>query len=79
MPRMRTLKEAYTWVKETDPDSALSFCALRTLVLSGEIPHVTIGAKRLVNLDAVEAYLSGALNEPQPLPQNQNGIRRIEV
>lgn len=79
MPRMRTIQEAYTWVKEKDPDSALSFSALRKLVLSGEIPHVAIGAKRLINLDTLEAYLSGEMNAPQPTTQNQSGIRRIEV
>ncbi len=57
MRRMRTITQAAAWAKETDPDTALTFSALRRLVLSGEIPHVQVGTKRLIALEDLEDYL----------------------
>ena len=57
MRRMRTLPQAAAWAKETDPETALTFSALRRLVLSGEIPHVRVGTKRLIALEDLETYL----------------------
>ena len=57
MRRMRTIPQAAAWAKETDPETALTFSALRRLVLSGEIPHVQVGTKRLIALEDLEDYL----------------------
>lgn len=57
MRRMRTLPQAAAWAKETDPETALTFSALRRLVLAGEIPHVLVGIKRLIALEDLETYL----------------------
>lgn len=64
MRRMRTIQQAAAWVKETDPRSALTQTAIRRLVLSGEIPYVSAGNKRLVALEDIEDYLSGARVPP---------------
>lgn len=75
MRRMRTIQQAAEWLKETDPSSALSQNAIRRLVLTGAIPHVPVGSKRLIALEDVEAYLAGELATQQTV----GGIRRVEV
>ena len=74
MPRMRTIDQAAAWMKENDPNTALTKTALRRLVVSGKLPSVMIGQKYLLNLDTLEAYLSGGA-EIIPLPVN--GIRKL--
>jgi hypothetical protein len=50
---MRTLDAAHTLVREIDPDTALTRHALRALAVNGRIPVVMVGAKRLINIDAL--------------------------
>ena len=54
---MRTLSQATAWAKETDPETALTFSALRRLVLSEQIPCVRVGTKKLVSLEDLEEFL----------------------
>jgi len=75
MRRMRTIQQAAEWLKETDPSSALSQNAIRRLVLTGVIPHVPVGSKRLIALEDIEGYLAGELSTQQ----SGGGIRRVEV
>lgn len=75
MRRMRTIQQAAEWIKEADPCSALTRTAIRRLVLTGAIPHVSAGNKRLIALEDVEAYLAGEL----ATQQIDGGIRRVEV
>lgn len=56
MPQMRTIESAYREIKENDPQSCITKNALRTLVVSGGIPSVKVGAKYLVDLEAVQLY-----------------------
>lgn len=56
--RMRLLKDAYTEIKALDPNTAISRYFIRQLVLSGKVPCTMAGRKRLVNLDALIAYLA---------------------
>lgn len=55
---MRLLKDAYTEIKALDPNTAISRYFIRQLVLSGKVPCTMAGRKRLVNLDALIAYLA---------------------
>lgn len=55
----RTIRAAAEWIRSHDPGSALTESAIRRLVRSGEVPSVRIGRKYLVNLEALESYLSG--------------------
>ena len=76
-PPMRSIKQAVAEIKSTDPNTALTYNALRQLVLTGVIPHVKAGAKYLVNLNTLYQYLNeGVVSEQQPL--TINGIRRIK-
>ena len=67
--RMRTINEAAKWVKETDPNTALTPTAIRRMVISGEIPSRRAGTKYLINLDTLELYTRGELQtSPVPAP-----------
>lgn len=57
LPRMRTLSEAYTYIKEADPDTALSANYIRCLIVSGAVPRIKCGKKYLVNVDLLIDYL----------------------
>ena len=58
----RTISEAAAWFKAQDPETALTETAIRRLVRSGEVPSVRVGRKYLVNLEALESYLSGSVS-----------------
>lgn len=81
LPRMRTLDECYRELKELDPNTAVSKYFVRRLAISGVIPTVQCGCKRLINLDGLIEYLQTP-QSTRPLPdesvqQSVNGIRRI--
>ena len=52
-PRMRTIQEAAAELRRIDPHTAVTPYFIRRMVLSGAIPHVKAGNKRLVNLDTL--------------------------
>ena len=54
--RMRTLPQCVAYLKESDPDNALTACALRRLVRSGELPSVRVGTKYLVALETLDSF-----------------------
>lgn len=58
LARMRTLDECYKEIKQMDENTAISKYYIRTLALSGKIPVVMCGRKRLINLDGLIEYLS---------------------
>jgi len=60
MPRMRTIREAAKHIREIDPATSLTETAIRRLLITGALPCVRIGAKYLLDLDVLEAFLSGA-------------------
>jgi hypothetical protein len=58
---MRTLDRAYEELLLLDPECGLSKYALRQLFLSGIVPTVEVGKRRLVEMGNLLAYLRGAL------------------
>ena len=59
MARMRTLTETAAYLKEQDPQTAVTLTALRRMVKTGELPSVTVGVKRLINIDVLISHLKG--------------------
>ncbi len=57
MPRMRTIQEAAKELKKADPETAVTPYAIRQLVITGKLPFVSVGNKRLINMDTLEKYL----------------------
>lgn len=62
LARMRTLDECTKSIKEIDPNTAVTKNYIRTLALSGKIPTVMCGRKRLINLDGLIEFLSYSTN-----------------
>ena len=55
LARMRTLDECFAEIKAMDENTAISKYYIRQLALSGKIPVVMCGRKRLINLDAAQS------------------------
>ena len=75
--RMRTQAEIMKHIKKVDPDTALTEWAFRGLVLSGKIPSVQVGRKRLINLDMIEEYLTPKAG-PEADPIGYGEVRRLK-
>lgn len=73
---MRTIDAAAAYLKEQDPDTALTKSALRRLVNTGEVPSVRVGIRYLINLDNLERYMRGEL-AGQPAATPTGVIHRI--
>lgn len=58
IPKMRTISQAYKAIKEADPNTAFTMRALRRMVNNNEIPTVSIGNKKLINLDLLISILA---------------------
>jgi len=75
LARMRTKDEAHKQLLIDDPYSAVTKHALYVMMRSGQIPTMRVGTKRLINYDALLAYLA---NPPQQLEPDERGkIRRL--
>lgn len=59
--RARTIREAASYFREADPQTCLTETAIRRLISSGTVPSARVGRKYLVTVEALEAYLSGAV------------------
>jgi len=64
--RMRTQAEVMRHLKQADPHTAITSWALRSMVLSGAIPSVQVGRKRLIDIDRLQEYLSRVAEPEQP-------------
>lgn len=77
LPRMRTIRQAIAEIKRNDPQTAFSERALRQAIADGIIPVVYVGQrKRLVNMAAVEQYMTGAAHNRHA--EDRGKIRPIQ-
>lgn len=78
--RMRGIEEGFKEIKANDPDTALTKTALRRLVITGQIPSVKIGTKYLIDMDVVDQYFRGELQQlhGEPEPPQYGTIRRLK-
>jgi hypothetical protein len=81
--KIRTIKEAYEMIKESDPGSSLSYFNFRRIVLSGAIPSFMNGNRYLLNYSDVDEYFNGggymatiAESEPSPLSYGMRKVHR---
>ena len=74
MPKIRTLTEAYEYIKKMDTETAVTPNALRRMVVSGHIPCTKVGKKYLIDLDVLFEYLKGTRPE-QVLPGYKNPFK----
>lgn len=59
IPKMRTAAGAVAYLKEQDPDCAITEHYIRRLIKTGQLPSVRAGVKYLVNVDLLIDYLKG--------------------
>jgi hypothetical protein len=77
MPKIRTLTEAYNYIKEADPGTAITSHALRRMVVSGKVPSTKAGKKYLIDMDVLFDYLKGTKPE-DVLPGYKNPLARLK-
>lgn len=77
LAKMRTLDECYNEIKAMDKNTAISKYYIRQLAISGKIPVVMCGRKRLINLDGLIEYLSGSGTAENNSAAENNRIRPI--
>lgn len=77
LARMRTLDECYAEIKKIDENTAISKYYIRQLAISGRIPVIMCGRKRLINLDALIDYISSPCVAAAPTEFLCGNIRRI--
>lgn len=53
MGKIRTLKDAIEEFKVKDPNCALTYSALRKMVLDDKVPYTKVGVKYLVDTDLI--------------------------
>lgn len=75
VPRMRTVPEAFRELKKADPNTAYTLRALRAAVKKGEIPVVSVGNKRLINLDTFFEML----NSPSYEENTAHEGRKVKI
>ena len=77
MVRMRCAAQALNELRKLDPETPVTLRFIKQLMRAGAIPSVPVGNgnRRLLNFDALVAYLE---NPPiEPVQQAAPGIRRI--
>ena len=67
MRLMRTIDEAAAFLRQADPNTAVTKTALRRLIRSGEIPSVRVGAKYLVDLGVLDEFFGGQTAKQQTI------------
>jgi len=58
LPRMRTIEQCVSLIKEFDNETAITIWYIRTLVQDNKIAHTNTGKKILVNFDNLVGYLN---------------------
>ena len=77
MVRLRFAAQALDELRKLDPETPVTLRFIKQLMRTGAIPSVPVGNgnRRLLNFDALVAYLE---NPPiEPVQQAAPGIRRI--
>lgn len=62
---IRTIGKAAEWFRSIDEGSPIRYSTIRTAILNGDLPCVTIGNKRLIVLEEAYRYFYGAELDPK--------------
>lgn len=81
MPRMRTAAKAHELILEQDPESEITLHYIRQLIVTGAIPVVHVGRKKLVDVDQLLAYLAAGNEAPTTTAPavGYGKLRRIDL
>ena len=58
MAKYRTIQQAFESIKAFDAGTAITYHALRQLVVSGQMPSMRVGKKYLIDLDGLASLLN---------------------
>ena len=72
MAKYRTIQQAYECLKELDAETAITYNALRQMVISGLIPSMRIGKKYLVDLDILSGFFDARGSQEHSLDFTQS-------
>lgn len=75
LPKIRTLKDAHAYIKEIDPNSAVTAFAIRTMVVSGEVPSMRIGKKYLIDVDLLLCYMKERMKSRKAVNTEETWIK----
>ena len=67
MAKYRTIQQAFECIKALDADTAITYHALRQLVVSGQIPSMRIGKKYVIDLDVLSTFMGARVSQDHPL------------
>lgn len=77
LPRMRTVTQAYAELIAIDPNTCISQNAIRQLVNTGVIPSLSIGRRKLLNLDILIEKLNDPLTLQDEVAHAYGQIRKV--
>ena len=60
--RLRTISQAIEYLREQDPECALTPTAIRRKIIANELPVVMAGNKYLLDIDSLEQHLFAPAN-----------------
>ena len=76
LPRMRTAQGVLDEIKAHDPESEVSLHYIRNIIKQNAIPVVSVGRKKLVDIDQVLEFLAKGNASPVPC---ESKLRRVRV
>ena len=63
MPRMRTINESVNLIKETDPNSAITYNFIKQLVKGNRVRNFQSGNRTIINFDDLLELINGDMGE----------------
>ena len=78
IPRMRTAAGVLALIKEQDPGTEITLHFIRRIINSGSVAVINAGTKKLVDADAVIAYISAG-NSIQDKAERTGPIRKVQI
>ena len=53
---IRTLPQILAQIRRDDPNTSITYCALRNMCVKNEVPYCRVGNRYLVDMDVVKAH-----------------------
>lgn len=58
IPQMRTAEQVFNYIKEQDPNTAISQRYIRKLIHERRVPVTSVGPRKLVDLTAILTFIA---------------------
>ncbi len=67
MAKYRTIQQAFESIKALDANTAITYHALRRMVVSGQMPSMRVGKKYLIDLDVLASLFNAQVSQDHSL------------